>query len=235
MMFALTSLAAAAPAPGFTTPGGEAAHRATVEVSAMVDDDRTYAQARLLGATHVAGLGVDVELVGLAGTGASSWSEARAGTFRVGVRAHFGPEAARMALGVALRDGLSPEAPGFWVLRGAHARQGLLPSITFDLSAGPERAPFGVRFELGLTPTAYDVEGKFAGSGFSVAQVLPLGGPLALLLEAEALLDDTPLALRTGPRLTLGHVTVDAAVHVPILLMVEHPVFVPVLAVRGAW
>lgn len=64
--------------------------------------------------------------------------------------------------------------------------------------------------------------------------ITELAGPLAVLAEAELVVDATPLAVRAGARLAASrHLSVDVALHVPVVLMFAHPVLVPALAVRG--
>jgi hypothetical protein len=231
----VTGAAWAAMPPGFTTPGAQPAHTATMEAAALLDADRTYGQGRLLVATHVRRLALDFELTGLAGTGSSGWSELAAGTYRGGVRVLFGPPKVPMALGVGLRMDVGATA-GSWILRGGHARQGPLPSATFDLSTGPTETPFGMRVELGLGMATGETEPlQLGGSGVSASKTWHIVGPLDVVTEGEVVVDATPIALRAGPRLRIAnHLVVDAALHVPLLLMFEHPVLVPALAVRGA-
>lgn len=234
-MIALLSAALAAPsASGFTTPGALPATAATLQVAGLVDADRAYGQARLVGQVQVGRLAYDIELNGLAGTGTTHWGDVGLGTFAVGVRGFVAAGPVHHALGVHVRGQL-PERVAFWVLAGAHARQPLAAGVTWDFTVGPVRAPLSVRITLGLGQAPVeDATEPMAGTGVSAMKVVPLGDRVGLLVEAHVAVDATPVALRVAARLYPAEAwTLDAGVQVPVILMVTHPVFVPALSLRG--
>lgn len=236
-MIALVASAWAASAAGFTTPGAEPTHAVALQVAGLFDADRAYGQARLLGQVHLGRLGFDAELTGLAGTGTTHWSDAGLGALAVGVRGFFGGPKVQHALGVAMRSSFADTGVSFWVLQGAHAQQSPSVSLTWDVTAGPERAPFSLRMTVGFGTTELD-DGpeEFAGTGLSALKVVPFGPVAALLLEANLAVDPTPVAVRVAARVQPGDTwTLDAGVQVPVLLMVSHPVLVPALSLRGEW
>ncbi len=90
------------------------------------------------------------------------------------------------------------------LLGSAHWR-----NLTWDATLGPGAAPLSMRLALGYSPTTSALDGVpiflGAGSGLSISKLIPLA----------------------------DHWSVDALVGVPMPLMVEHPVFLPAVQVRG--
>lgn len=234
----LISTASAESVGGFSTPGARVEHSAGVQVAALFDADRTYAQGTLLVSTHWRNLGLDVDVVGLAGTGTSNWSDAGLGSIRVGVRAFFGYVGFQNAIGVDLRSGFEAPRVGFWVTRYADALTVYTPRLTWDLTLGPGAAPLSMRLTLGYSPTTSGLDGVpvflGGGTGLSVSKLVPLAPRWDVLAEAELLVDGTPFSVRGGARWHPGdHWAVDAIVGVPMPLFFTHPVFLPALQARG--
>jgi len=228
-MIALVAAALAGPAAdsaGFGAPGALPTDAATLTAAGLFVGVRQYGEGQLLLQGHVKNLGFDLEYSGFAGAG-TGWSDAGSGTLRIGVRAFFGSETVHSALGVDARVTVA-EAPtvSFWVLRGADARSGLAPRLTWDLSVGPKGEVLSLRFALGLYP--------MIGSAITVTRLSPIGTKWAVLTEAEVVADPTPVSLRVGARWRPSpHWSADAVIQVPVELTLTHPVFVPALQVRG--
>lgn len=235
-MILLVALANAGSVGGFSTPGADPAHAAALQAAAMLDGERTHAQASLLLSTRWRSLGLDVDVVGLAGSGISGWSDAGVGSIRVGVRAFTGRPGFRHAIGLDFRTGWEEPRVGFWVTRSADALAVYLPRLTWDFTVGPAGAPLSLRVSLGASATGFaDPDTRtLLGTGVSVAKLVPFGERWQALLEAELLADDTPLSVRGGARWhPTEHWEVDALVSVPVVLFLAHPVFVPAVQLRG--
>ena len=223
---------------GYSTPGVRVDHRGAVQIAALFDKDRTYVQGTLLVSTHWRNLGFDLDLVGLAGTGSTNWSDAGVGSLRVGVRAFFGDAGFENAIGVDLRMAYAEPKVGFWVTRYADAFAVYSPRLTWDITLGPLVAPLSLRAAVGYSPTTSGIDGVpaflGAGSGLSISKLIPVARRWDVLTEAELIVDGTPFSVRGGARWHPGgHWTVDALVSVPMPLMFTHPAFLPALQVRG--
>jgi len=190
-----------------------------VWVPALGDGPAIY-EATLRAAVGVGGARVSASLPAVAASSLGS-SDVGAGLLQVGLGWDVGRPSRPLVVGVELRGPATPRTA--WVSSwGSHAAA-TVPALGASVvarSTNNPTAPWTWTVAAGLVRSPYLFDGEvavFASAG--LAQVVPIAGPLGLVLEAEVLRDPTPAHARALARIDLGaptRIALDVGAQVPL-------------------
>ncbi len=177
-------------------------------------------EATLRAAVGVGGARLSASMPAVAATSVG-WSDVGAGLLQVGVGWDIGRAGRPLVVGVDLRGPATPRSA--WVSSwGSHAAATVpaLGASVVACSTQNPSAPWTWTVAAGLVRSPYLFDGEvavFASAG--LAQVVPVAGPLGLVLEAEVVRDPTPAHARALARIDLGAPTrlaLDVGAQVPL-------------------